>query len=333
MVNVRIRTVGGLRDVSIDRLRALVAAGKVPPDSRIVTTDGGLTWVSARELLASAERPPAPARHATPPVPASMGTPGLEASTEGIPGLVVTSFVLSGLSLFAACVTGIPAIICAALAMRQPRRRLAGVALAVSIGVTVVTTIVWPMVASKPSDGREPREIGSSATSDASAPHGAGRLPSAEPESQRQFVRIISKAADDYRSARNEIGEAASRDARRQAIQSMFRSAAVEGWIGRIQQISTNMDGLGILSVSIGQNVTITTHNNALSDMTSGTLIEKTSPVYESLKVLAIGDKVVISGSFVPSDEDHFSEQSITTQGSMLDPAFTFDFRSLQRVP
>ena len=319
MQQLGIRTTDGIRYVSPARLAELVAAGKVPPDRRIVTVDRGASWVTAAEALGASVHPPVAgsAPSAPPPRPVAPAGP------QGVPGLVVASFVLSGLSAILLCFTGIPAIVCAALAMRKPGARLAGLALGIAIAMTVVPTVGWGIVSRlNPELLDQPGGAASASGARAARP--------GEPESQRQFVRIVSASSDEYRSARNEIAEAASRDARRRALASAFPSASVTGWVGRIREISTNMDGKGVLSVTIGSDVVICTWNNALSDLGSGTLIEKSSPVYEALMKLQAGDKVVVSGRFLPSDEDHFAEQSLTLEGSMVDPAFTFDFRSVE---
>lgn len=336
---VGIRTNDGVRYVSIEKLRALVAAGKVPADRAIITLDGGVSWVTAAEVSRrQAEAPPSriasPARSSSAAPPPPNGAP---VAPPGLSGLVIASFVLSGLSVIFLCVSGIPAIVCAALAMQLARnRRLAGTALAVSIAATIVTTGGWMLIAamrpgllqhegaSRSGDSAGPSSVGGS---------GAGsRRParSEEPESQRRFVEIVSAAGDAYRSARNEVAESASRDSRRRALSKDFRSATVTGWVGRIKEISTNMDGKGVLAVSVGPDITLSTWNNELSDIASGTLIDKSSAVYGALMDLSVGDRVVFSGSFLPSDEDHFAEQSITLHGSMVDPAFTFDFRTIE---
>ena len=125
----------------------------------------------------------------------------------------------------------------------------------------------------------------------------------------------------------------ASRDARRRDLESSFPSSTVNGWVGRITEISTNMDGKGVLAISIGPDVTICTWNNAFSDLTSGTLIEKTSGVYQTLARLHVGNKVVVSGNFLRDTPDHFAEQSLTLAGSLTEPAFTFDFVSVELAP
>lgn len=340
MSKISVQTADGIKEVSRERLAALVAAGKFPRDRKIVTTDNGLTWCTAGEALGHQVATPAAQAFAATPLPHAASVPQQpHAVTEpktGTPILVIVSFVLSGLSLILVCLSGIPAIICAAIAMRHPaQRRLASIALFVAIGMTVVTTAGLAIIARLDPDGFAVSGGGGSRSTvapDTGRSSGAARNSASEPESQTAFVRIMKEATEQYRGARNEIGEAASRDSRRRALQASFPSPSVEGWVGRITEISTNMDGLGVLAVSIGPDITLTTSSTELSDFGTNSLIPKSSPIYQTLMNLNVGDRVVVSGRFAPGEEDHFEERSLTLMGSMLEPAFTFVFRSVEPV-
>jgi hypothetical protein len=328
MSEVGIKTVDGTRFVTPDRLAALVASGKVPTDRRIVTLDRGVTWIMASDALSVLNIGVAVPPLAGAQAPAVSGSNRLALPPSGgIPGLVLASFILSGLSALLLCFTGIPAVICAAIAMRKPEsRRYAGLALGIAIAMTVASTIGWAVVSKLSSKYLD------ASSSPSMAPRSKVRGAS-EPDDQLRFLRIISESKVAYRDAPNEIGEVASRDARRRDLESAFPSSTVNGWVGRITEISTNMDGKGVLAISIGPDVTICTWNNAFSDLVSGTLIEKTSAVYSTLARLHVGNKVIVSGNFLRDNEDHFAEQSLTLAGSLTDPAFTFDFLSVEPAP
>ena len=328
MTEVGIKTADGTRFVTPERLASLVASGKIPTDRNIVTLDRGVTWITASDALMvlnmAVAVPPLVGAQA----PAGSGSKRLALPPRGgIPGLVLASFILSGLSALLLCFTGIPAVICAAIAMRKPEsRRYAGLALGIAIAMTVASPIGWGVVGSLSSK----RLDGSSSPSMAARSKVRG---ASEPDDQLRFLQIISKSKVTYRDAPNEIGEVASRDARRRDLESSFPSSTVNGWVGRITEISTNMDGKGVLAISIGPDVTICTWNNAFSDLVSGTLIEKNSAVYQTLARLRVGNKVVVSGNFLRDNEDHFAEQSLTLAGSITEPAFTFDFLSVEPAP
>jgi hypothetical protein len=56
---------------------------------------------------------------------------------------VIASYILGGLGLGCGCLTGIPAIVCASIAMKQPgQERHAKIALWVSIGCLIVGMVI-----------------------------------------------------------------------------------------------------------------------------------------------------------------------------------------------
>ena len=103
------------------------------------------------------------------------------------------------------------------------------------------------------------------------------------PEDQLRFVQAVTEYATEFRGAKNELQQSAMRDKRKTEISSSLNDYSVSSWIGTINQLETNTEGKAILSVRISPDIEIKTWNNALSDMTSNTLIEKGTPVFNSL--------------------------------------------------
>jgi len=159
-------------------------------------------------------------------------------------------------------------------------------------------------------------------------PRSAAAPNPAIPAEQQTFISIVSSARDQYKSLNNEIQKSQARDARRAKLQSI--PLHINGWVGKLVEIDTNSDGLGIVRISIGDDIAIGTWNNALSDMNDGTLIQKGSPVYNSLARLNEGAQVRFSGYFVNSTEDFIKEVSLTQDGSMTDPQFLIRFQSIE---
>lgn len=157
-------------------------------------------------------------------------------------------------------------------------------------------------------------------------------LESRMPEGQRTFVQVVSDHAAEFGESRNELQESRVRDRRKEAISATLDSRSISFWVGTINQLETNMDGKAILSVRIAPNIDIKTWNNAFSDLSSNTLIEKDSPIYNSLLDLSNGQRVVFSGSFFPSESDFIEETSITIQGSLKNPEFLFQFSSVRPI-
>ena len=158
------------------------------------------------------------------------------------------------------------------------------------------------------------------------------RLPSSAiqiPSEETKFIDIVTKHTESFESAKNELQESAFRDLRKSELSKNFKRRKFEKWQGTIDDLQTNTDGKAILEVKISNGIIIKTWNNALSDIAVHTMIDKNTPVYAALLNMKKGDKIVFSGSFLPSDEDHFEEASLTIQGSMKNPEFLFLFSSI----
>ena len=152
------------------------------------------------------------------------------------------------------------------------------------------------------------------------------------PEDQRIFVLAITEYATGFRKVKNELQQSTLRDQRKMAISCSLGSYSVNSWVGTINQLKTNTDGKAILSVVISPNIEIKTWNNALSDFASNTLIEKGTPVFNSLFDLSNGQRVRFSGAFFPSDVDFIEETSLTIDGSMKNPEFLFKFQTVTPI-
>lgn len=152
------------------------------------------------------------------------------------------------------------------------------------------------------------------------------------PEGQLRFIQAVTEYATEFRGAKNELQQSATRDKRKKFISSSLNDYSVNSWIGTINQLKTNTEGKAVLSVRISPDIEIKTWNNALSDMAYNTLIEKGTPVFNSLFDLSNGQRVKFSGSFVPSEDDFIKETSLTIDGSMRKPEFLFKFKSVKPI-
>jgi len=143
---------------------------------------------------------------------------------------------------------------------------------------------------------------------------------------------VLNQYAGEFGNAANELQQSALRDKRRDALGQTIGSRRIDSWRGTIAELKTNTDGKAILSIRIATDIEIKTWNNALSDITSGTLIEKWNPVYNSLINLKLGDAVEFSGSFLPSENDYLQESSLTIMGSITQPEFLCKFSSVNAI-
>jgi hypothetical protein len=149
------------------------------------------------------------------------------------------------------------------------------------------------------------------------------------PIDQQRFVTAVVRARDAYKAAPNEMAQGATRVLRARGICSTLTSRDIVDWEGTAYEISSNNDGRGVLAITIGPRVWVKTWNNALSDVTHGTLLNPSSAVYAAAVSLTKGQKVRFSGTLPESETDCVLESSITQSGSMTDPEFIIRFTGL----
>jgi hypothetical protein len=150
---------------------------------------------------------------------------------------------------------------------------------------------------------------------------------------QAEFVRNIVAAREAFDSASTEMQEGATRPSRSKALCAALPSGSMDRWIGTVEELTTNGDGRGVISISIGDEIRVKTWNNALSDLVSKTLVAPGTALYNSMLGLAVGDEVVFSGSLIKGGADCFQESSVTLRGSMTAPEFISQFRQIEKRP
>lgn len=152
------------------------------------------------------------------------------------------------------------------------------------------------------------------------------------PDNQARFIEIVSISQGRVGSTRNDLQRAQLRDERASELRRNFTELRVKNWIGSISEITTNSEGLGVLSIRIADHIFVKTWNNAISDIGSDTLIPKDSKLYKEILNLTIGDQILFSGTFLLSDRDHFQESSVTTTGMLENPEYIFRFQTIKKL-
>jgi RNA polymerase subunit RPABC4/transcription elongation factor Spt4 len=152
------------------------------------------------------------------------------------------------------------------------------------------------------------------------------------PEKQNKFISVITDYKARFEAAGNELQESASRDQRRTSILGVLGSQmGAEAWTGTLRKLETNTEGKAIITVRVAPDLDVLTWNNALTDSLYSTMIEKSSPVYETLMNMSVGDKVKFSGNFIRAEEDGILEGSMTIKGAMTAPEFLFQFTKISK--
>lgn len=147
---------------------------------------------------------------------------------------------------------------------------------------------------------------------------------------QKIFVDTINKYRNEFDPASNDLKKnKLLRNRNEDLCGPSFDASFVFEWIGKIKDISTNLDGKGILAVEIDKNIRIETWNNAFSDIFNNTLIEIDTSVYDQLIDLEINQVILFDGNFFPNDEC-IESQNLLTNSKIMKPSYTFKFSNLE---
>jgi hypothetical protein len=150
------------------------------------------------------------------------------------------------------------------------------------------------------------------------------------PDDQKTFVEIVVGAQSKARAADNDMQRGGIKADRDKALCAAVQQMPVKNWVGTLENISANSDGLGVLSVEIAKDVFVKTWNNALSDLIDKTLIQPGTPLFNTASQLKKGSRVKFSGVFYrATGVDCLKEGSLTLSGKLRSPEFIFRFETV----
>ena len=149
-------------------------------------------------------------------------------------------------------------------------------------------------------------------------------------DTESNFINTINQYTQMFNNGTNDFVKGSTRVNRAKALCKM-NIFSVKNWKGTISNLSSNSSGLGVVAIQIASGITLTTNNNSFSDSISTvqTLIHPNDPLYSVISSLSQGQEVKFSGMFLHDDDDCFNEQSLTQEGSMTEPEFTFKFTNI----
>lgn len=166
-----------------------------------------------------------------------------------------------------------------------------------------------------------------------SAPEPTIQLPS----DQSALISLVAEAQKNSRSAENDMQRGGIKAIRDKGICNLVRAGTlgkVKDWIGKVNTIDSNSDGLGVLDVEIADNVVVKTWNNSFSDFQANTLLKPESEIFQKASMLKVGQRVSFSGTFIRGDDDRecLKEGSLTLEGKLSEPEFIFKFSDIKSI-
>lgn len=159
------------------------------------------------------------------------------------------------------------------------------------------------------------------------------------PKQQEEFLRLINSFADKYaekkKGGANELQLSKIASQRGDELKSLAAGKEIKNWIGTVKRMETTRDGNATLQITVSEILTLQTAIGNLDDaLSSGssTLIPQESLLYHALENLNTGDRVIFSGMFFVDTNKlrGLRELSVTENGSMTDPAFSFKFTDVK---
>ncbi len=161
----------------------------------------------------------------------------------------------------------------------------------------------------------------------------AGAQPTAPPDQER-LLAIVANYGQQHRTAPNAMAAGGLRPQRAKEICAVFQAkhGTVSGWVSTIERLDSTASGRGVLTVRLNAIVALQTWGLEMSDSTDRTLIPSGSALFQRVAGMRVGQRVRVSGSFLPSRDDCLKETSVTVDGAMRAPHFLFRFSQVEAV-
>ncbi len=149
------------------------------------------------------------------------------------------------------------------------------------------------------------------------------------PQAEDVALATLYRYAADYSGADNDIIRARLTTQRNAELCAVL-PRKVEGWIGRLTELSLIGTGESMLTVDLDGKVSVCTWNNMLSDAADHSTVPPNTPLASKLETMKTGSIVRFNGQFIPDSRSCIHEMSLTTAGGMELPELLFRFTDVQ---
>ncbi len=129
------------------------------------------------------------------------------------------------------------------------------------------------------------------------------------PAQQERLISIIETFADKYSKQPNELKKSGVRMERQAALAEAFAETSFSGWIGTLEDMDTDGDGVAEIAVRLqGSKITLSNTTSGLSfgeavfGDTDSLKIQPDTPLWNAISSLSKGDVVEISGELLTED-------------------------------
>jgi hypothetical protein len=152
-------------------------------------------------------------------------------------------------------------------------------------------------------------------------------------DTQRAFEKVVCEFQERFWDAPNDAAQGLLKFKRDQEFQTLLNNRTrFEQWDGIVVETDSTSSGKVYFAVQIGCRSRLQTWNNEFSDILDSTLINRSDPNFEKVLNLGVGDKVSVSGRFIPTGDIKIGETSLTSQGSIMNPEFLVVFKTINKT-
>ncbi|MFK0689533.1 hypothetical protein ACFX5Q_15170 [Mesorhizobium sp. IMUNJ 23033] len=173
----------------------------------------------------------------------------------------------------------------------------------------------------------------------------------AVPDQEARFVAINSEFRERYKGSQNDLLKSTLVQERGKKLQSFSQDGSVSNWVGKVYKVDRIGGHWASLSVEVGDEIRIgsgglldnpelmvdgilnqTAETLGSSDRVKseeGSLVDTGSTLYQTLLGLEVGQTIVFSGHFYPTDDGGIVDTNLLEEAAIIRPFYKFKFDSV----
>ncbi|MER9950576.1 hypothetical protein [Mesorhizobium sp. M0047] len=171
------------------------------------------------------------------------------------------------------------------------------------------------------------------------------------PDQEARFLAINGEFRQRYKGSENDLLKSTLVQERGKKLEAFSKDGSVSNWVGKVSKVDRVSGRWASLSVEIGDEIRIgsgglldnpdsmvsgilnqTAETLGSSERTKpedGSFITADSSLYQTLLGLEVGQTIVFSGHFYPSDVSGLADSNLLEESSMVSPLYKFKFDSV----
>lgn len=173
----------------------------------------------------------------------------------------------------------------------------------------------------------------------------------AVPDQETRFVAINSEFRERYKGSQNDLLKSTLVQERGKKLQAFSQGGSVSNWVGKVYKVDRVSGHWASLSVEVGDEIRIgsgglldnpdlmvdgilnqTAETLGSSERTkpeSGSFIDISSDLGQTLLGLEFGQRIVFSGHFYPTDGGGLVDTNLLEENSIASPLYKFKFERI----